>query len=448
MKIFISYRRSETAEVAGRIFDRLEGRYGSVNVFKDVDSLAPGIEFKEAMLDQVRRSDVVLILIGRAWANVTTENGRRRLDDPDDYVRLETEEALRCGKLVIPVVIGNSSMPSAEQLPASLHPLLGKQATNIRPDPDFRRDVDRLIASFDRGAPPPAADDVRVKRFAWLFSPWSRRRYWMVHGSVLITIAAVTLFGRWMDRGPDWKRYSAFPGVPKLVDGSWMLTDQKDFRFGSGGMFERMFDHSLDTGAVWTFLPNGSLKAGSVRPDGHYSRDLFAKPTGFSWHLEGSEMVIVDTYHSKSANEYCLEIVNNDGRVLNLVTKDGKSLRFFRVPSAATSHGLESFAAPLAFYLGLASGWRLATTRFQRPWVRCVVCMLGCFLLCGGFSAVVGWVDVIVDGTGFLNGPGFDGIIGAIFGGAAGLILGFIQWFWTRRELRGRVTLQTATHVY
>jgi hypothetical protein len=118
--IFIGYRRDDTADVAGRIFDALESRFGRDRIFKDVDNLRPGADF-----------------------------GRRRLDDPNDWVRIEIEIALAAGDLdVVPVLINGARMPRAEELPPSLHPLLRRHAATIRRDPDFRDDIDRLATAL------------------------------------------------------------------------------------------------------------------------------------------------------------------------------------------------------------------------------------------------------------------------------------------------------------
>jgi hypothetical protein len=147
--IFIGYRRDDTADVAGRVFDALESRFGRNRVFKDVDNLRPGADFGEYIKTILPRCRVALILIGPNWVNAVDEYGRRRLDDPSDWVRIEIEIALAAGDLeVVPVLINGAHMPRAEELPPSLHPLLRRHAATIRRDPDFRDDVARLIAAL------------------------------------------------------------------------------------------------------------------------------------------------------------------------------------------------------------------------------------------------------------------------------------------------------------
>lgn len=147
--IFIGYRRDDTADVAGRIFDALESRFGRDRIFKDVDNLRPGADFGDYIKTILPRCRVALILIGPHWVNAEDENGRRRLDDPHDWVRIEIEIALAADNLdVVPVLINGARMPRAEDLPPSLHPLLRRHAATIRRDPDFRDDLERLATAL------------------------------------------------------------------------------------------------------------------------------------------------------------------------------------------------------------------------------------------------------------------------------------------------------------
>ena len=147
--IFISYRREDAADVAGRIYDRLVQHFGSTSVFKDVDSIPFGVDFRRHLSDTVGRCSIFLTVIGRQWPTITDETGRRRLDDPRDFVRIEVEAALQRDIPVIPLLVQGAVMPSAEKLPTSLQSLTYRNGIPIRADPDFHRDVDRLIQALD-----------------------------------------------------------------------------------------------------------------------------------------------------------------------------------------------------------------------------------------------------------------------------------------------------------
>ena len=144
-KILISYRREDSADVTGRIYDRLIQQFGQEAVFKDVDSIPLGVDFRIYLDEQVAKCDVFLAVIGRDWMRAGGRKGKSRLDDPRDFVRLEIESALKRQILVIPVLVGGASIPVAERLPASVQDLSYRNGIAVRPDPDFHRDMDRLI---------------------------------------------------------------------------------------------------------------------------------------------------------------------------------------------------------------------------------------------------------------------------------------------------------------
>jgi hypothetical protein len=148
-RIFISYRREETAYPAGWLFDRLAEEYGGAQVFKDVDSIELGDDFVEVISDAVGSTDVLLALIGEEWLTITDEDGRRRLDNPDDFVRLEIEAALTRKVRVIPILVEGARMPRGDELPPSLAPLARRQALELSPS-RFAFDTSRLLKVVDR----------------------------------------------------------------------------------------------------------------------------------------------------------------------------------------------------------------------------------------------------------------------------------------------------------
>lgn len=144
--VFIGYRRDDTADVAGRIFDALVNRFGRHRIFKDVDNMRPGSDFGAHLRTVVPRCRTMLVLIGPHWLEARDETGARRLDDPYDWVRIEIETALTTpGLTVVPLLINGARMPRADELPPTLHPLVTRHAAIIRRDPDFHDDVRRLV---------------------------------------------------------------------------------------------------------------------------------------------------------------------------------------------------------------------------------------------------------------------------------------------------------------
>lgn len=148
-RIFISYRRDETAYSAGWLFDRLASHFGKGQVFKDVDSIEPGDDFVEVITVAVGSCDVLLALIGDRWLTITDEDGRRCLDNSDDFVRVEIEAALTRNVRVIPVLVGAARMPRASDLPASMAGLVRRQALELSPS-RFDSDLRRLLTVLDR----------------------------------------------------------------------------------------------------------------------------------------------------------------------------------------------------------------------------------------------------------------------------------------------------------
>jgi hypothetical protein len=142
--IFVSYRREDAGHVAGRLADKLTERFGTSSVFIDVDSIEPGIDFAEAIQLAIARCDVLLALIGREWATMVDERGRRRLDDPDDYVVLELRAALERDIRVIPVLVDGAEVPSQNSLPPSLRPLVRRNAVRLDYE-TFRSDAAWLV---------------------------------------------------------------------------------------------------------------------------------------------------------------------------------------------------------------------------------------------------------------------------------------------------------------
>jgi ABC-type amino acid transport substrate-binding protein len=148
-RIFISYRREETAYPAGWLFDRLADHFHGGQVFKDIDSIQLGDDFVEVITRAVASCDVLLALIGNQWLAITDEHGRRRLDNPDDFVRLEIEAALRRNVLVIPILVDRARMPRAAELPDGLAGLVRRQALDLSPE-RFDFDTSRLLRVLDK----------------------------------------------------------------------------------------------------------------------------------------------------------------------------------------------------------------------------------------------------------------------------------------------------------
>lgn len=145
--IFLSYRRQDSSSATGRLADRLEQHFGPRRVFRDYDSIVAGEDFAEAIHRAISVSTVVLAVVGPDWLDVRDSQGRRRLDNPADFVRIEIESALDAAVPVIPVLVEGARMPAAADLPGSLRAFARCQAVELS-EPRWREDTDRLIASL------------------------------------------------------------------------------------------------------------------------------------------------------------------------------------------------------------------------------------------------------------------------------------------------------------
>lgn len=163
-RIYLSYRRMDAPGYAGRLFDHLSRHFGRRSVFMDIDGIAGGREFARVIESALNACDAVLVLIGKNWADCTGPDGRRRLDDPEDWVRLEVAAALRRDVLVIPVLIDGARLPEPTSLPEELRALCGRQSRDLS---DLRWSHDVGVLVKDLGEVVRAANK-RLRRLAGL----------------------------------------------------------------------------------------------------------------------------------------------------------------------------------------------------------------------------------------------------------------------------------------
>lgn len=149
--IFISYRRADSCAYAGRVYDHLVDRFGKSRVFMDVDSIEPGVDFIEVLQNTVGSCDVLIAVIGRQWLTATDADGRR-LDHPEDLVRVEVSTALSRNVRVIPALVGGAQMPASHELPEALAPLARRNAVEIS-DRSFVPTLNLLIESLEKIIP-------------------------------------------------------------------------------------------------------------------------------------------------------------------------------------------------------------------------------------------------------------------------------------------------------
>ena len=145
--VFINYRRDDSSGVAGRLHDRMAQAFGSHNIFMDVDNIPVGVDFEGHLKSQVAACDAMVAVIGPNWLDARDETGRRRLDNPEDFVTIEIAAAIARNIPVIPVLLDGARMPKASQLPDSLKLLARRQAFGVR-HAHFGQDAESLIAKM------------------------------------------------------------------------------------------------------------------------------------------------------------------------------------------------------------------------------------------------------------------------------------------------------------
>ncbi|TMK56375.1 MAG: toll/interleukin-1 receptor domain-containing protein [Actinobacteria bacterium] len=151
-KVFICYRRQETAPYAGRLYDAMVAKFGAENVFMDLD-LDPGVDFVDRITRVVSGCVALIVVIGPRWAELENEDGTRRIADPEDFVRLEVETGLKRNDVkLIPALVGGARMPRREDLPPELQGLARRNALELS-EGRWRYDVGRLVDTLDELLP-------------------------------------------------------------------------------------------------------------------------------------------------------------------------------------------------------------------------------------------------------------------------------------------------------
>ena len=204
-RIYISYRRTDAAAYAGRLFDHLSRHFGRGFVFMDIQGgIAPGQDFTQAIDAALDTCDVALVLIGKQWATSTGPDGNLRLNDPNDWVRVETAAVLRRNVLVIPVLVDGGRLPDPTSLPEELRPLCRRHVCELT-DARWSYDVGELVKGIEKIVHPPK----RTKMLTWILEKSSlylnqlkvlylrnQSSYWKVVAlSTLAVLLGIWLFG-------------------------------------------------------------------------------------------------------------------------------------------------------------------------------------------------------------------------------------------------------------
>jgi hypothetical protein len=192
--VFISYRREDSEGQARALFQDLVARFGRDSVFMDVDSIGLGRDFRQVLQERLATCDVMLALIGRDWLDGKDKSGRRRLDNPGDFVRIEIAAALKRNIPVTPLLLHGAQMPAAEQLPDDLSDLAyrnGFELSHNRWDSDVNELFKRLGLAARTDTPPAAKIDPTA------LTPQPAKRPWVAIAAAVFVALAVAVGGFW-----------------------------------------------------------------------------------------------------------------------------------------------------------------------------------------------------------------------------------------------------------
>jgi hypothetical protein len=183
-RLFINYRRDDSRADSGRLYDRLAACFPG-KIFRDVASIAPGVEWHDAIARVLSQSDACLVIIGKNWLTIADDAGHRRLDDPRDTVRQEIAAVLKRNMRVFPVLVGGATMPAQENLPLDLQPLCGRNAIELT-ETYWDEGVQKLILALEPLLGRPHLETAKPPLF---------RRWWVLAASgalaMLIALAYI-----------------------------------------------------------------------------------------------------------------------------------------------------------------------------------------------------------------------------------------------------------------
>jgi len=237
-KIFINYRRDDSPGTAGRLHDRLAQTFGRKNLFMDVDHIPAGVDFTEYLHSQVAACDVFLTVIGPNWLDAKDDSGRRRFDNPDDFVTIEIAAALARNIRVIPVLIDGARTPKAEKLPDSIKPLVRRNAVEVR-NTNFGRDAEALankVGEALKGARPATGRwPFLASVAAWLMAPGR----WRTVAGTAMALLLVSWIGLYQLGVPVWVPWAEQPD-PARADKTKAAADAEAQRKAAEGEQQRL----------------------------------------------------------------------------------------------------------------------------------------------------------------------------------------------------------------
>jgi formylglycine-generating enzyme required for sulfatase activity len=297
-KIFICYRREDSAHAALAIYMRLEQHFGREHLFMDVDDIPLGVDFRDWLDRQIRQCDLVLVVMGRHWLTAEDANGQRRLDALRDFVRTEIEIALERNIPLIPVLLDDAQMPDEAALPASIAPFAYRNAATVHAaGRHFRGHMEHLIRGIERLLALPLQDQPRAQPTSAepQISPEIRRLLAEIANPATEPPRRLAIGDRLAELGDPR------PGVGVRADGlpdiAWVEIPAGPFIFQNGERRELptfwMAKYPVTNAQHQCFIDDGGYK------DGRWWRDLVLPgPAQPSWPQRNRPRTNVDWYEA------------------------------------------------------------------------------------------------------------------------------------------------------
>jgi hypothetical protein len=189
-RVFISYRRADAEYAAGALGRELRRHFGDEQIFRDKENVGGGVAWKRQVLHEIDKDSALLVLIGPEWVNIKDAQGRRRLDDSDDAVRLEIADGIRDGAAILPVLLENAQMPNESELPSDLRPLADFNAMKLR-DGDWAHDLANILRTLEKSGFKPVGTPLAMASEAQRAAPVAMKGF----GAKIILCAIFTLWG-------------------------------------------------------------------------------------------------------------------------------------------------------------------------------------------------------------------------------------------------------------
>lgn len=224
--IILSYRREDSAGVTGRIFDRLVQEFGTDRVFMDIDSMPAGVDFHHHLQEILADCGALLVVVGKSWRS-QRKGQPARIMNPDDWVRIEVETALERGIPVVPLLIDGASLPTREQLPDSLWPLLRRNALPVDSGRDFHAQLTRLVRDLrlqidpvsSASADVPAATLQEMTALPVQPVNWKAIGRWILLLALIIMVGAIAITGARENSRDKTEQEQGLPKPPPPPEG-------------------------------------------------------------------------------------------------------------------------------------------------------------------------------------------------------------------------------------